>query len=57
MVALVAWWLWKHRNTCVFEGASPSISIIVQDIKEDTRMWCLAGATGLRKIWPYLVLV
>jgi hypothetical protein len=23
MVALVAWWLWKHRNACVFDKISP----------------------------------
>jgi hypothetical protein len=52
IVLLVAWRLWKHRNTCVFDGASPSISRIIEDIKEDARLWGLAGAAGLRILWP-----
>jgi hypothetical protein len=29
-----AWWLWKHRYSCVFEGTVPSVPRIIQDIKE-----------------------
>jgi hypothetical protein len=25
LIILVAWELWKHRNACVFEGASPCV--------------------------------
>lgn len=25
LVILVAWWVWKHRNACVFDGAAPNI--------------------------------
>jgi hypothetical protein len=32
LVILVAWWFWKHRNACVFYGASPNISAILQNI-------------------------
>jgi hypothetical protein len=28
IVMLVAWWLWKHRNACVFNEVSPSFSKI-----------------------------
>jgi hypothetical protein len=24
LVILVAWWIWKHRNACVFYGVSPN---------------------------------
>jgi hypothetical protein len=51
-VILVAWWLWKHRNACVFDGATPDISRISQDIRDDAKLWCLAGAVGLRGLWP-----
>jgi hypothetical protein len=54
LVILVAWWLWKHRNVCVFEKASPSVQKVIQDIKEDARLWCLAGAKGLSRLWPQL---
>jgi hypothetical protein len=33
----------------VFDEASPNISRIIQDIQEDARFWCLAGAAGLRQ--------
>jgi hypothetical protein len=52
LVVLIAWWLWKHRNACVFERASPSTREIMQDISEEARLWCLVGASGLRTIWP-----
>jgi hypothetical protein len=52
-VVLVAWWLWKHGNWCVFDGATPNINKIIQNIKNDARLWGLAGAVGLRKICFY----
>jgi hypothetical protein len=52
LVMLVAWWLWKHRNTCVFDEVSPSTSRILQAIEEDAKLWCMAGAVGLRAVWP-----
>ena len=24
LVILVAWWIWKHINACVFDGVSPN---------------------------------
>jgi hypothetical protein len=48
VVILVAWWLWKHRNSCVFDGATPDISKITQDIRDDAKMWCLAGLAACR---------
>jgi hypothetical protein len=47
LVMLVAWWLWKKQNVCVFDEASPNISRIIQYIQEDARFGCLAGAVGL----------
>ena len=52
LVALVAWWLWKHRNACVFDNVPPSVTKIIEDIKGEARLWCLAGAPGLKVIWP-----
>jgi hypothetical protein len=49
---LVAWWLWKQRNKCVFEGDAPSGNQIIQNIKDDAQRWCLAGANDLGTIWP-----
>ncbi|KAJ1269315.1 hypothetical protein BS78_07G202400, partial [Paspalum vaginatum] len=47
LVVLVAWWIWKHRNGCVFEGASPSFDSILSNVKEEAQLWCMAGAKGL----------
>jgi hypothetical protein len=44
MVTLVAWWMWKHCNTCVFDKVSPSVPMIIKDIKEEAMLWCLAEA-------------
>ena len=52
LVVLVSWWIWKHRNGCVFEGTSPRFDVIMQDIREEAKLWCAAGAKGLRNIWP-----
>jgi hypothetical protein len=32
-------------------GRPPSVSKVIQGIKE-ARIWCLAGAAGLKDIWP-----
>jgi hypothetical protein len=50
MVILVAWWLWKHRNACVFDGVAPSTGTILQHIHEDATLWGLE-AYGL-SLWP-----
>ena len=42
----------KHRNAGVFDGASPNILKVAQDIKEDASLWCMAVASGLREVWP-----
>jgi hypothetical protein len=26
LIALGVWWIWKHRNNCVFDGAFPSVT-------------------------------
>jgi hypothetical protein len=30
LIILVAWKIWNHRNNCVFNGANPYISIVLQ---------------------------
>jgi hypothetical protein len=51
-VDLVVWWIWKHRNGCVFEGGSPSLNMILQNIRNEALLWCMARAKGLEGIWP-----
>jgi hypothetical protein len=47
-------WYGAYGNfaTRVFEGASPCAPRIIQDIKDEARMLCMAGAKGLSFIWP-----
>jgi hypothetical protein len=52
LVSLVAWMMWKHRNACVFDKAPPSIAKIIQEVRDEASLWCLAGAAGLRGLWP-----
>ena len=48
---LGAWILWKHRNACVFEGASPNLQVAVQAFKE-SRLWQFLGAKKLTALSP-----
>lgn len=43
----------KETSKCLglWRGAPQSVPKVIQDIKE-SRIWCLAGAAGLKDIWP-----
>lgn len=44
LIILTVWLLWKHRNTCVFNGYSPCVSKFFRQFKDDYMLWCLTGA-------------
>ena len=44
IVVLGAWVLWTHRNSCVFDGAAPSIARALNATSEEWRLWEIAGA-------------
>ena len=48
LIILGAWIIWKHRNACVFEGASPSVNMILCELKDEHGLWCMAGAKNLQ---------
>jgi hypothetical protein len=52
IVSSVAWQIWKHMNDDVFNEASPNINTIMLSIQEEAKLWGLAGATALRRLWP-----
>ena len=54
---LGAWILWKHRNACVFEGASPNLQVAVQAFKEESRLWQFLGAKKLTALSPEMGVV
>ena len=47
LVILGAWTLWRHRDSCVFDGAAPSVASALAVAEDDRRSWSLAGARGL----------
>ena len=48
LIILGAWVIWKRRNVCVFEGASPSVNMILCKLKDEHGLWCMAGAKKLQ---------
>ena len=49
LIILGAWIIWKHRNACVFEGASPSVNTIWSELKDKLHsLWCMASAKKLQ---------
>lgn len=50
LIILVAWVIWKNRNSCVFEGATPCIQRVLLAVVEEDNMWCLAGASALQDL-------
>lgn len=47
LVILGAWSIWRHRNDCVFNGASPNVNMALTLAREEAYMWSLAGAKGI----------
>jgi hypothetical protein len=39
---LLPWITWKHINACVFEGAQSSMPMLLQNIKDELRLWARA---------------
>jgi hypothetical protein len=46
-VILGAWILWKHRNSCIFDGSTPSVQVALQAIEDESHSWISCGAKGL----------
>ncbi|KQK13717.1 hypothetical protein BRADI_1g12045v3 [Brachypodium distachyon] len=50
LINLSLWRIWKLRNTCVFEGASPVVARLVEDIFVEADLWHAAGARQLDRL-------
>jgi hypothetical protein len=47
---LTAWLLWKHHNTYVFDRETPFVSEVLQQFRDEYKLWCLAGAKKLQAL-------
>nr|TKW11472.1 hypothetical protein SEVIR_6G235500v2 [Setaria viridis] len=50
LIILVAWEVWKHRNSCVFENARPFIQEVLRAVHTEGTLWCSAGARKLQEL-------
>ena len=52
LIMLTAWWIWKQRNTVVFDNASPNMGCLLATIRSEARSWASVGASGLGVLIP-----
>ncbi|GJN06140.1 hypothetical protein PR202_ga23837 [Eleusine coracana subsp. coracana] len=52
IIILVTWEFWKHRNSVVFDGSRPSVKLLLRTIKNEARLWAMAGAKKLQQLLP-----
>ena len=57
LIILVAWEVWKHRNSYMFEGARPSIQILLQTVANESSLWCMAGASKLQELLTWSLML
>jgi hypothetical protein len=50
LIILVAWELWKHRNSIVFNGGRPDISELLLAVANESALWGMAGASALSSL-------
>jgi hypothetical protein len=53
LVLLVAWSLWKERNSRVHEQAALQPVALVGDILEDARLWARAGFVSIAALLSF----
>lgn len=50
IIILGAWFLWRHRNRCVFDGAAPDLLGLQVLAEDELKLWALAGAKGISHV-------
>jgi hypothetical protein len=54
LIILGAWVIWKHRNRCVFDGASPNMVEALVLLGEERHLRMMAGGRGLSHLMAAL---
>lgn len=54
LLLLVVWEIWKERNERTFQRKERSAPTLIATIKEEAKLWCIAGAKFLSAIMPSL---
>jgi hypothetical protein len=47
LIILGGWTIWRHRNDCVFNGASPSMAIALVFSRDEAQLWSIASLSSL----------
>jgi hypothetical protein len=50
LIIFGTWCIWKHRNSCVFYGVSPSVASILDMARDEAQLWTMEGAKGLASL-------
>ena len=43
LIILVAWEIWKHRNSCVFDNKRLSVQEVIRAVSSEGGLWCSAS--------------
>jgi hypothetical protein len=52
LAMLISWEIWKERNARIFRHHFSTADMVINKIKDEARLWCLAGAKVLCNIMP-----
>lgn len=47
LAILVTWFIWKEQSARVFNNTEKTVARLVEEIKDEARLWCQAGAKHL----------
>ncbi|KAG2634737.1 hypothetical protein PVAP13_2NG308600 [Panicum virgatum] len=47
LAILVTWFIWKEHSARVFNNTEKTVARSVEEIKDEARLWCQAGAKHL----------
>lgn len=50
LTILVAWEIWKQRNSCVFEEVRPNVQVVQQTVADECGLWCSVGVLALSEL-------